>query len=421
MSEAGSVITAIILLTLAVDYILHGIADFLNLKNLRAGLPEMFKGVYDADRYAKSQKYLRENTRFEWISSSFGLLVLLLFWFSHGFFYLDQWVRSVSQHPIVAGLIYMASLLLAKFVLSLPFSIYATFVIEARYGFNKTTWQTFFLDSIKAMILVAILGGPVMAGVLAFFEYAGQSAWLYCWVAVAGFILGMQYLFPTWIMPLFNKFDPIADGDLKTAIMAYACSIHFPLDNVFVMDGSKRSSKANAFFTGFGRKKRIVLYDTLISQHTVAELVAILAHEMGHFKKNHIVINLAIAIAQMGLLFYLLSVFISSQALFDAFFMREKSVYAGFIFFGILYAPLDFLLGLFINELSRKHEYAADRFAVETTGNSQGLANALKKLSVQNLSNLSPHSFYVLLNYSHPPVVNRIKAMNRLLPKLNTF
>ena len=404
-------IAIIILVTIVVDFVLSSLADTLNLKSLKTKLPESFKGYYDADSYRKSQEYLRVNTKFGWITTSFNMLLILTFWFWKGFPVLDQWVRSLNFGYIMTGLLYISLLLLFNAILSLPFSIYSTFVIEERFGFNKTKWSTFIMDMIKGFLLSVLLGVPLLTGILAFFEYAGATAWLYCWIAVTIVMLVIQFIAPTWIMPLFNKFNPLEDGELKDAIMSYAHSINFSLENVFVMDGSKRSAKSNAFFTGFGKHKRIVLFDTLINQHTVSELVAVLAHEMGHFKKKHILQRILIGVVQMGIMFYLLSLFLSYQGLFDAFYMEHKSVYAGLVFFSMLYTPINFFVGLFMQMLSRKNEYEADKFAVETTRDPQSMVDALKKLSVNNLSNLLPHPFYVFLNYSHPPVLDRIKAI----------
>jgi STE24 endopeptidase len=267
------------------------------------------------------------------------------------------------------------------------------------------------MDRLKGIFLAIILGGPLLGAVLWFFEYAGGWAWLYCWIAVTMYSLFIHYVAPTWIMPLFNKFDELEEGDLKTAIFSYAESIRFPLANVFVMDGSKRSEKSNAFFTGFGKNKRIVLFDTLIKQHTVRELLAVLAHEMGHYKKKHILKSMLWGIFESGIIFYLLSIFIYHEGLFEAFFMEHSSVYAGLVFFGLLFAPLEFFLGLITLAVSRKNEYAADRFAVVTTNTKIAMIDALKKLSVNNLSNLIPHPLYVFLNYSHPPVLERIEAI----------
>ena len=408
-----NIIAFIILFAFFFDFVLNVLADYLNLSRLRDDLPRDFEGVYDPERYRRSQEYLKDNTRFGWVTATFELIVILAFWFGKGFPLLDEWVRAFNYGPIVCGLIYMAALMLFKSILSLPFSIYHTFVIEERFGFNQTTWTTYILDMLKGLLLSVLLGAPLLSAILAFFEYAGTNAWWLCWMAVTLFMLGVQFVAPTWIMPLLNKFTPLEDGELKSAILSYAGSIKFPIENVYVMDGSKRSSKSNAFLTGFGSQRRIVLFDTLIKQHTTGELVAILAHEMGHYKKRHIIQSLILGILQMGFMLYLLSLFISYPGLFEAFYMPQSSVYAGLIFFAMLYSPLDFFIGLFMQRRSRTNETAADRFSVETTQDSQSMVDALKKLSVHNLSNLLPHPFYVFLNYSHPPVLQRIKALQR--------
>ena len=405
-------IAIIILAAIIFDFALNSLADYLNLTMLRNDLPDAFREVYDPDRYRKSQRYLKVNTRFGWVTATFNLTVILVFWFAKGFPLLDEWVRSFNYGPVITGLIYMAILLLFKGLLSLPFSIYATFVIEERFGFNQTTWTTFVKDLAKGLLLAVLLGAPLLAGILAFFVHAGTNAWWYCWIAVTIYMLGVQFIAPTWIMPLFNKFTPLEAGELKSAILSYAGSINFPIENVYVMDGSRRSSKSNAFFTGFGKHRRIVLFDTLIKRHTTGELLAVLAHEMGHYKKKHILQTMVLGILQMGIMLFLLSLFISNQGLFDAFYMPQKSVYAGLIFFAMLYSPLDFFIGLFMQMLSRRNETAADRFSAETTQDPQSMVAALKKLSVHNLSNLMPHPFYVFLNYSHPPVLQRIREIH---------
>ncbi|MGD9121245.1 MAG: M48 family metallopeptidase [Desulfobacterales bacterium] len=405
-------IAFIILGTLLADFVLNLLADKLNLKNLRSELPKSFEDIYDAERYRQSQQYLRVHTRFGWSVSGFNLIVLLVFWFAKGFALLDNWVRAFELGPIYSGLIYVGILLLFRGLLSLPFSIYSTFVIEARFGFNKTTPATYILDLLKGLLLAVLLGAPLLAAILAFFEYAGPHAWWYCWIGVTLYMLIIQFVAPAWIMPLFNKFTPLEEGELKSAILAYANNIKFPLKNVYQMDGSRRSTKSNAFFTGFGRHKRIVLFDTLIKQHTVKELVAILAHEMGHYKKKHIRQSLIMGILQTGLMLFLLAQFITYQGLFDAFYMPQQSVYAGMLFFAMLYAPIDFFSGILMQWRSRRNETAADQFAAETTRDPGSMISALKKLSVHNLSNLSPHPFYVFLNYSHPPVLQRIRMLS---------
>ncbi len=404
----------IILATLIISYLLAVFTEILNLRALKEELPKEFKTVFDEEKYRKSQNYTRVRTRFGLISSSFSLIVTLVFWFAGGFNFLDQIVRGWELGAIGAGLVYIGILVLAQGILSLPFSIYSTFVIEERFGFNKTTPKTFVLDLLKGLLLGALIGGALLAGVLWFFEFAGEPAWLYCWIAVTVFTIFMQFIAPTWIMPLFNKFTPLEDGELRRAIMNYAKSVNFSLKNVFVMDGSKRSAKSNAFFTGFGKNKRIALFDTLIAQHTTDELVAVLAHEIGHYKKKHILQGMLVSILHTGVMFYLLSIFLTHKGLFDAFYMEHQSLYAGLIFFGMLFSPIEEILSIFMQIFSRKHEFEADRFAAETTHHPEKMIDALKKLSANNLSNLTPHPLYVFLNYSHPPVLKRIEALRKL-------
>lgn len=408
-----NVIAVIILAAVLADFFLNLAADVLNLSMLGEKPPAEFEGWYDAGRYAKSQQYLKVNTRFGWVGSSLGLAFFLAFWFMGGFALLDAWVRPLSRSPVLAGLIYIGILVLLKSGLSLPLSVYSTFVIEERFGFNRTTWRLFLADLVKKAVLGVLIGGPVLAGILAFFEYAGPLAWLYCWAGLTLIMFVLQVIVPTWIMPLFNKFEPLPENELKEAILSYAGSIRFPLENVFVMDGSRRSAKSNAFFTGFGRHKRIVLFDTLIRNHTVSELVTVLAHEMGHFKKKHVYWMLAAGIIQAGVVLYLLSLFISWPPLFEAFYLDHASVYAGLVFFGVLYFPIDFFAGMVLKMISRKNEYSADGFAVDTTGDAFAFVNALKKLSAHNLSNLRPHPFYVFLNDSHPPMLERVRAVEQ--------
>jgi len=414
MLNSLSGIALIILGAILIDLVIQIMSDYLNISALNDRVPDEFSGIYDSNTYKTSQHYLKTNTKFGFISSLFSTSVTLTFWFSGGFSYLDQAINRYQFSTVITGLLFIGTLLLFKFIISLPFSIYSTFVIEEKFGFNKTTLKVYLSDLVKSAILSIILGGLILSAILLFFEQFKENAWWMCWLLVTLFSITMQFLFPTLIMPLFNKFTPLEDGELKEAVMSYARSIQFSLTNIFVMDGSKRSSKSNAFFTGFGKNKRIVLFDTLINDQTTDELIAILAHEMGHYKKKHIIKMLISGIIQTGIVFYLLSICISYQELFDAFFVAGTPVYAGLIFFGMLYSPIDFFSGLIFQALSRKHEYQADRFAAETTGTSINLVSALKKLSVNNLSNLTPHPVYVFLNYSHPPVLERIKALKSL-------
>ena len=401
----------IILFALLIGYAMGVAANLLNLKSLRPEPPPALEGMYQPEDYRKSQEYIRANTRFAFVTSTFSLVVLLAFWFAGGFNYLDQIVRTWGFVPILNGLFYIGILLIGYSLLTLPFSIYRTFVIEERFGFNRTTPHTFLGDRIKGLGLAALLGAALLSGILALFEYAGYHAWVYCWIAFTGFSLILQYVAPTWIMPLFNKFTPLEPGELKEAILNYGRSVDFPIKNVSVMDGSKRSSKSNAFFTGFGRNKRIALFDTLIEKHTVPELITVLAHEIGHHKKKHVLQGTIINILHAGALFLVLSIFLRSPGLYDAFYMEQQSIYSGILFFGLLYTPLEMVLSVIMHAISRRNEYQADRFAAETTQHPQHLIEALKKLYTGNLSNLMPHPFYVFLNYSHPPLLQRIRAI----------
>ena len=407
-------IAALIIAAIIAELLLSALADYLNLKKMHTGLPPEFVGWYNPDRYRQARHYQRVNTRFGWTVAVVNTALLLAVWFGGGFALLDEWVRSWDLSPVPAGLLYIGTLGILIAAVSLPFRAYRTFIIETRFGFNRTTVATFITDRLKGLALAVVIGTPLLAAVLTLFEYAGSAAWLYGWLAVVVYMLFVQFVAPTWIMPLFNKFTPLEQGDLRRAITAYARSIRFPLKNVFVMDGSRRSSKSNAFFTGFGRNKRIVLFDTLVANHSPEELLAILAHEMGHYKKKHILLSLAAGILQTGLMFYLLSLLIDTPALYEAFYVSVPSVYTGLVFFALLYSPAEFVSGILVRLLSRRNEYQADRFAVETTGTRRPMIDALKKLSVQNLTNLLPHRLTVFLNYSHPPVLDRIEAINRV-------
>jgi STE24 endopeptidase len=404
-------IALLILFALLFDFLLNVAADVLNLRHLRFDVPAPFRGVYDEQRYRKAQAYLRENTRFSWVVSGLNLCILLVFWFARGFPALDAWVRALHLGPVPAGLVFIGTLALLKGLIAVPFSLYSTFVIEERYGFNRTTLKTYLGDLFKGAALAVVIGAPLLAAILAFFNRLGPDGWWICWLAVTVYLLVVQFVAPTWILPLFNKFTPLEAGPLREAIVAYARSIGFPLKNILVMDGSRRSSKSNAFFTGFGRQRRIVLFDTLIERHSIPELVGVLAHEMGHYRRKHILKNMMVGILHTGFVLYVFSWFAFDQTMYAAFFMDRAPVYAGLVFFALLYAPLEFFIGILMQVLSRRHEYEADRFAAQTTGNPAALADALKKLSVSNLSNLEPHPFYVFLNYSHPPVLERIAAL----------
>ena len=406
----------IILVILIGSYVLDVIVETLNVRHVTTDLPSEFEGYYDAEKYQKSQEYLKENTRFGILTDTIITPITIAFILFGGFNIVDRFARSFGVGAIPTGLIFAGTLLFASQILSIPFSLYSTFVIEEKYGFNKTTPKTFFLDICKSWLLIAVIGGPLLSAVLWFFQKAGPWAWAYCWIAVTVFQIFLMFIAPVVIMPLFNKFIPLEEGDLKEAIESYARSQKFKLKGIFTMDGSKRSTKTNAFFTGFGKLRRIVLYDTLIEKHSVRELVSILAHEMGHYKKKHILKSVVISVLTTGLMFYILSMFINNPDLFAAFKMEHTSIYASLLFFGFLYSPIQMVLSLFGNMLSRKHEYEADEYSVKTYRDPGSMIVALKKLSVDNLSNLTPHPLKVLLSYSHPPILKRIQAIRQIVP-----
>lgn len=404
----------LILITLVVKYMLDSGVDWLNVHHLEPALPEEFKGFYDKEKYFRSQQYTREKTVFGLIQNTITTAFIMAIILTGGFNVIDQLVRKLQFGSILTGLIYILFLILVSGILDLPFRIYSTFVIEEKYGFNKTTSLTFILDLVKGFLLLLVIGGPLLALVLWFFQETGNLAPLYVWIAVSLFQIFLTFIAPVVIMPLFNKFIPLEKGELRSEIERYARDHDFKLKGIYTMDGSKRSAKSNAFFTGFGRSRRIVLFDTLVENHTTDELVGVLAHEMGHYKLGHILKMMVLSILETGLLLFLLSFLMNNQSLFEAFKMEQLSVYASLIFFGFLYVPVSTLLSVFTNVISRKHEYIADRFAVQTTKQGEILVQALKKLSADNLSNLTPHPLKVFLFYSHPPVLERIQAIRQL-------
>ncbi len=415
----SSALALFIVVALVALFLMNLLADSMNLRALSPVLPDEFRDVYDAESYARSQRYTRATTYFAWIEGAFELAILLLFWALGGFDAWDSVARNMGQGPIVTGLVFIGGLALASDLLAQPFALYSTFVIEQRFGFNRTDAKTFVLDWMKQLMLSLVLGSIVLSGILAFFEWAGGLAWLYAWVGVTALSLLLSFVAPTWILPLFNEFTPLEEGELRRSIFEYAARVDYPLTNIFVIDGSKRSTKSNAFFTGFGRNKRIALYDTLVENHSVDELVGVMAHEIGHYKRAHVKKGMLISVLHFGVLFFLLSLIIDSPALFEAFGMEHSSVHAGLVFFMLLYAPVSAFLGPAMHWLSRKHEFEADRYAVETTGRAEPLISALKTLSLTNLGNLTPHPIYVGLNYSHPPLLERIAGLRRAHAELD--
>jgi STE24 endopeptidase len=404
----------IILVILMGQYLLSLVVDRVNIKHLNPVLPNEFKGFYDEDKYAKSQQYARENSTFGLIRSTISIAITIPFILLGGFNTIDKVARSAGYGPIITGLLFVGILALLSGIIGLPFAVYDNFVIEEKYGFNKSTVKTFILDIIKSVLLSIIIGAPLFALIVWFFRETGTLAPLYTWVMVTLFQLFMMLIAPTVIMPLFNKFIPLEEGELKDNLQKYARENDFHLKGIFKMDESKRTSKPNAFFTGLGKSRRIVLYDTLIEKYTSDELITTLAHEMGHYKLKHMPKMVIAAILETGLIFFTLSLFINNSELFAAFKMENLSVYASLVFFGFLYSPISTIISIVMNIFSRKREYEADRFAVETTGKGEEMITALKKLSIDTFSNLTPHPLKVFFYYSHPPVLTRIQAIKAL-------
>jgi len=403
----------IIIGILLFDYILERILDRLNATMWSNELPAELEGIYDPEKYRKSQDYDKVKQRFSFVTDSFSLVAMLLMILLGGFAFVDQITRTWTTNPILMALIFFGILGFASDILSTPFSIYGTFVIEEKFGFNKTTPKTFVLDKIKGWALGLVIGGGLLALIVWIYDVTGAWFWLVAWAAISLFMIFMTMFYSTLIVPLFNKQTPLVEGDLRDAIQAFAKKVGFKLDNIFVIDGSKRSKKANAYFSGLGAKKRIVLYDTLINDHTTEELVAVLAHEIGHYKKKHTLSGIFLSILQTGLMLFILSLFIDNPILARALGAQEGSFHMGILAFGILYSPISMILGLLMNMLSRKNEFAADHFA-GINYNAGYLQEALKKLSVNNLSNLRPHPAYVFVYYSHPPVLKRLEALENV-------
>lgn len=391
-------------------YLFSLFIEILNIKNIKTAVPPEFQGFYDEEKYRKSQNYLKTNTKFGLLQGAVSTLLLVAFIALDGFNFLDILIRKNVENSIPQGLLYIGALTFLSSLINLPFQIYHTFVIEEKFGFNKTTPKTFIADLTKGIIMSVVLGGLVLGILLWFFENI-QNAWIWAFAFIVAFQLFMMFIAPVTIMPLFNKFEPLEDGPLKTEIENFARKENFKLSGLFRMDGSKRSTKANAYFTGFGRFRRIVLFDTLIEKNTNQELVSILAHEIGHYKEKHIFRQLYVSIFTTGLTFYIFSLFMNNPEIFNAFGMENISVYASFVFFGIFYSPISSLISLYSLYLSRKYEFEADSYAVRTYGHPKDLVTALKKLSVDSLSNLNPHPLKVFFEYTHPPVIQRVKVM----------
>lgn len=399
-----------IITIITIDFVLELVLNYLNTTYRTKPIPEKLKGIYDDEKYKKQQLYSKVNAKFSILTSSFGFLVIIIFLLIQGFALINNYLLQYFDNELVIGLLFFMILYFANDILTLPFSIYDTFVIEQKFGFNKTTIKTFVADKLKGYIISIIIGGGLYALIYTIYKHTGNNFWIYCWIAITFIMILFTMFYSNLIVPLFNKQKPLSNISLKTAIENFSNKVDFKLDNIFEIDGSKRSSRANAYFSGLGPKKRIVLYDTLINELSEDEIVAVLAHEIGHYKHKHTLWGMLISVIQIGIMLFILSLFISNPVLSKALGIEQPAFHISLIAFTLLYSPISTVISLFMNMLSRKNEYQADAFA-KKYANSEHLINALKKLSRNNLSNLTPHPIYVWVNYSHPTLLQRIEKL----------
>ena len=404
------IIFNLIIIIPVAGFIIERYLDYLNSGMWSDELPVKLKGICDAQEYKKTQLYEKENKRLAFWSSSFNLIIILLMIILGGFALVDDFSRTFSQNVIIVALLFFAIIGLGSDVINIPFSFYDNFSIEKKYGFNTMKIRTFITDHFKSWFIAVLIGGPVLGLITWFYYTTGKNFWLYAWGLITVFSVFINFFYSELIVPLFNKQVPLQDGELRTKIEEFAGKTGFRLRNIYVIDGSKRSTKANAYFAGFGPKKRIVLYDTLQKELSDDEIVAVLAHEIGHYKKKHVLQSIALSVIVTGLMLYLFSVVVNSPYLSESLGSSNPSFHLGLIVFGILYSPLSLIIGLFTNYLSRKNEFEADRF-VKDNYNPVVLGAALRKLSVKNLSNMNPHPAYVFFHYSHPPLLDRLEKL----------
>ncbi len=404
----------IIIGALLFEYLLSTVSSVLNMANINEEVPDDFKEHYNEKKYAESQSYLKDKTRFGLFSGTFSLVITLIVIHTEIFGILDAFVRSNSNHSVIAGLIFFGILFFVNDIINLPFSIYSTFVIEEKFGFNKTTWQTFISDKLKGYGLTIVLGTMIISPILYFFDTYGSNGWWIAWFLVTGFIIAIQPLFVHVIAPMFNKFESLEDGELRTAIEDFAKDVNFPIGRIDVMDGSRRSAHSNAYFSGFGKSRRIALFDTLLDKHSTDEIVSVVAHEVGHYKKKHVISGTVLGIIEVGIMLFIFNYFIQDKALFNVFGVNQLSTYCGLVFFGMLYSPVSLVTSIITTAISRKNEFEADAYALETTKKKGPLISMLKGLAASNLTHLTPHPLMVFLSYSHPPVSERISAIKGL-------
>lgn len=402
----------IIIGIIILDFVIDKCIDYLNAKHFNDQIPKELNDVYNEEEYFKSQEYKKENYSFSLVTSSFTVLLTLAFFIFKGFAWIDDFARGYSDNEITVALIFFGVIMIGSDILNTPFAYYHTFVIEEKYGFNKTSKRLFLVDKLKGWLLSAIIGGGILAIIIWFYQKTADMFWIYTWLFIGLFTIFMTMFYSSLIVPLFNKQTPLEEGTLKKAIFEFSKKAGFTLNNIYVIDGSKRSTKANAYFSGFGAKKRIVLYDTLINDLSTTEIVAVLAHEIGHYKKNHVLINMLVSLMMTGITLFLFSLLIDNAILSQALSVEMPSFHIGLITFGILYSPISELTGILMNYMSRKFEYQADNYA-KSNYNGKDLISSLKKLSKNSLSNLTPHKANVFLHYSHPTLLQRVQNLSR--------
>ena len=402
----------ILITILLIKFVIDSVLNHLNAKHFNDSLPNDVSDVYEINEYQQSQSYKKTNHNFSKITSLFSLITTLLFFFFDGFSIVDEIARGFSNNIIIITLIFFGIIIIGSDIISIPFSLYKTFVIEEKFGFNKSTKKLFFLDKIKGLLMTIILGGSILSIITWFYEFTGNYFWIYTWLLITTFSVFLNMFYSKLIVPLFNEQTILEEGDLKNEIVKYVNSVGFKANNIYVVNGSKRSTKANAYFSGFGNQKRITLYDTLINDLENNEIVAVLAHEVGHYKRKHILYNLTSSIILTGFALFVLSLFIKTPLLSLALGVSHPSFHIGLIAFGILYSPVSQILGVFMNYMSRNFEYQADNYA-KNTFSASPLISSLKKLSKNSLSNLTPHYLYVFFHFSHPTLLDRIKNLNK--------
>lgn len=401
----------IILSILVAEFALERYLAYLNIQHSKTKLPAILSDIYDAERYEKQQDYFRTNSRFGMLTGSVGFIVMVAVYIFGGFGWLDAWAAQITDNTILQSLLFYGILFFANDIINIPFDWYHTFVIEQRFEFNKATPFLFITDKLKSYLLTILMGGGILYAIIWIYQLTPDYFWLLAWAVVTFFSLFMGMFYSELIVPLFNKQTPLEEGELRIEIEKFATAVGFKLKNIYVIDGSKRSTKANAYFTGFGPKKRIVLYDTLKDKMTTEEIVAVLAHEIGHFKHKHIVKNMLISTPMSLLVFVVLGLMLKSDVLAQAMGGSDANFHLNALAFFILYTPISQVFDLLTNVISRKYEYQADAFANQHGFGSQ-LISGLKKLSSTSLSNLMPHPLYVFFNYSHPTLYQRITKIS---------